>query len=418
MTGSTTEEKTMVSRIAAPVILLLLGATVATADAVAVKDRRGKITWIGIKKEIDEVPITLQNIDLYLDQSTGEIVKDGYAEVHVKPKAGGKQVKIVPRDQVAVVKFSGEPEDLLAGFDNIAAGAMGAALSDFRAVKENKELREVFRIEAYFRIGLIYIQRNAHKSAIKWLSEWPYPDSVYTPQVNQRLALLYTHYRQFGKARAEYEKIERLARITQAWTYKAKLGGVQVDLAERKWPQAEQGASAIAGKVGGNDLLKNEAVLARTLQSMAIINSGKKDRVPEAEALLQKASGIEPVEPQFRALLFVTLGDALYAQGKLEEARFPYMRVACLYPEQRAQVAHALQNVGQIYLDMSEWKRNKEVEGRSDDLFVKGMRQLYECASRHRGTGAAVAAAKTYRQHKKRYEALTVGAEEEKPEGG
>ena len=93
----------------------------------------------------------------------------------------------------------------------------------------------------------------------------------------------------------------------------------------------------------------------------------------------------------------------MYAQGKPEDARFEYMRVVTLYPDVPAQVAHALQNAGQCFLDMSG--REKDDQAKSDELLVTGMKLLAECAGRHKSSPAARSARVTYKKRKADLEA-------------
>ncbi|NJN14518.1 MAG: hypothetical protein HC813_02505 [Planctomycetes bacterium] len=85
-----------------------------------------------------------------------------------------------------------------------------------------------------------------------------------------------------------------------------------------------------------------------------------------------------------RAYLFSTLGNVIYAQGKPEEATYPYMRVVTLFPDS-SYVPGALQNAGQCLLDMAE--RAKDNQAASDEYLVQGMKLLAECAGRHEGVG-------------------------------
>ncbi len=399
----------MIRRIATPVALLLLAVTTVSADVVVLEGRRGKIRLFGIKSEINGEPVTLQNLDRFLEQSTGVVEKDGYKQVVAKKTANAKP-ETFSRDQVLEVRFSTEPDDLLDGFDAISARQLGRALALFKDVRDDINQREVFRIEAAFRIGLIYIQGNKHKTAINVLSNWKHTESVYTPQVHQRLALLYTRYRLYPKAREQYKKIETLPGITARWKHMGRLGSAQVDLAERKWGAAEQTAAGVYNSTQSDKALADAAVYAAAIRGKAILGSDNKERLPEAETFLTKAGNLEGAGPAYTAFLFETLGDVLYAQGKLEDARFPYMRVVCLYPEQTSQVSNCLQNAGQIYVDMSAWPKNQEIEGRSDELFVKGVRLLFECASKYGSTQAGSLARQAYRKHKERYLALTEGA--------
>ena len=91
-----------------------------------------------------------------------------------------------------------------------------------------------------------------------------------------------------------------------------------------------------------------------------------------------------------------------------DEARYAYLRVPCLYPGERGYVATALQNAGQVFIEMSQ--KPDIDQAISDSLFMDGMRLLGECGGRYRGTVASSRAGKLYRQHKARYEELKAQA--------
>jgi Tfp pilus assembly protein PilF len=102
-----------------------------------------------------------------------------------------------------------------------------------------------------------------------------------------------------------------------------------------------------------------------------------------------------------RGFLYVTQGNLLYAQGKPEEARFPYMRAALMCADSGYE-GPAYLNAGQCLLDMSG--RETKDQARSDMLFLNGMKLLATAA----GTYKQADAGKRYRDpaNKARFDAL------------
>jgi tetratricopeptide (TPR) repeat protein len=397
------------------VALVIIGflAPATRGDVVVVKDR-DKVKLFGIKDEIDDVEVTRDNVRGFIQESDGVVVADDYDAVGFKRNERSSNVQTFPRDQVLELHYKDEPAELLDGFDGMQTGAWAQAISAFRDAYENKELRAVFRLEAYFQIGICYASMGNLRRAVEHFQKWPTSKSKYTPEVYRILAEIYTSQKKFDAARAEYKKIEELENIPDDWKYRAALGAIKVAIAERKYADAEQGAKRILSLVGTRKELADARCLALALQAQAILESGDKERLGEAEKLLRDATSLKGVSNTNAALAHLVLGHVLYAAGKGLEARYPYMRVACLYPDERSYVASALQNAGQIFLDLSA---AAEKQAESDEFLMKGMKLLAECGLNYRGTEAAAKAASAYRQHRARYEKLRAKAESEGEQG-
>jgi tetratricopeptide (TPR) repeat protein len=399
------------------VALVIIGflAPATRADVVMVKDRGDEVKLYGIKSEIDGVKVTVDNVRGFIQESDGVIATDDYDGVGFKRNERATKIQTFPRDQVVGILYKEEPAALLDGFDAMQTGAWAQAISAFRDAYENQELRAVFRFEAYFQIGICYVSTNNFTRAIEHFQKWPTSKSKYTPEAYRILAEIFTAKKNFDAARAEYKKIEDLANISDSWKYRASLGAVKVAIAERKYSDAEQGAKRIASLAGTRSELVDARCLALALQAQAILESGDKERLGEAEKLVREATSLKGVSNTNAALAHLILGHVLYAGGKGLEARFPYMRVVCLYPDERSYVASALQNAGQIFLDLSEGAPDAAA---SDEFLMKGMKLLAECGLNYRGTEAAGKATSAYRKYRARYEALKAKAESEGEQGG
>ncbi|MHC4547967.1 MAG: tetratricopeptide repeat protein [Planctomycetota bacterium] len=408
----------MLRKIAALVTLALLFPATAGADVLVLKKRR---QTLGISSEINDVKVTPENVELFLEQSKGVIEREGYDGIEFRKTNKARRTTFYPWSAIEKHFYSTEPDALLDGYDQYQLGAFAQAISDFREVTEDPEVRAVFVLEAYYRIGLCYLNTGNVKTAIAHLSRWPpqtaNPDdrkSVYTPEVKRLLAEIYTSYKQYITARDQYNQIGALPDLPENWRYRAKLGGVKVDIAERKYDEAERKAKSCIAETGGKGELGDANALAHVLLAEAILQSDSADRLPEAETMLQKAAEIEGVSATNRANLYTTLGHVQYKQGNLD-ARFAYMRVVLMYPGESGYVAQALLNAGNCFLDMSG-RAQAEDQAKSDGYLVKAMKLFAQCAGRHRGREAARAAATAYRTHKKRYDEIL--AKEEEAEKG
>lgn len=402
--------------------LAILGAP-AGADYLILK-RGGKLQVWGmpasVGKSNDPIEITPDNVDLYADQSTALIEAEGYDTVTARKTPNAKP-ETFPRSEVVRVEYTTEPEMLVAGLLEMADGKYIAAINDFKEVVADAETRGAYKYRALFEIGRCYYINGRIPECTKHFKEWQPVNSVYTPVVYRFLADLLTEQRKYDDARAQYAQIASLPGITEVWKFNGRLGAVKVDTAERKYDEAERAAATIVRETQNKADVSDAHVLALTLQAEAIWRSGKAERLADATTILERAAAVEGAEPGTRAFMLVTQGNVLYAQGKVEEARFPYLRAALMYPDSGYD-GLAYLNAGQCFLDMSLRLDGKEQE-KSDKFLVDGMRLLATAA----GTYKQGDAAKRYRENKARYDALMAqeagGTEEvaagepEKPEG-
>jgi tetratricopeptide (TPR) repeat protein len=407
-------------RTSATILTLLLLVPVADADVVILK-KGSKLQLLGIDSKIGNVQVTPDNVELFLEKSEGVIDREGYDGIDFRKNSRSRNVKTYTWDEVAAHYYHPEPDALLDGYDQMQLGNFPQAIGAFKEVISDPDIRDVFKPDAYFKMGYCYYSAGRIKDAIALFSRWRYQNSRYTPEVKRFLAEIYTSRKQFTTARDQYNKIAGLPGIPDNWKYKAQLGNVKVDIAEHDYEKAERTAKSIAEATGRTDALADANVIAHILQAEAILQSDATDRLPDAEALLLRACDVKGVPHVTRAYLFATLGDVQYKQGKLEEARFPYMRVVLMYPDQPAYVAHSLLNAGQCFLDMSGRLIDTDA-AKSDEYLVHAMKLLAQCAGRHRGSAPAAAAAKAYRTHKARYDKIVAATgesgEEEKEAAG
>lgn len=390
-------------RILLATLLAAVFAAPSAADVLIVKKGKG-FDILGLKsKSESDVEITIENWKAFVDESTGVVEREGYDAVWFKKTARGssKAVRYSIEDVVDIA-YTTEPDNLLDGYDFQSTGAWGQAIGAFRAVVGDANVRPVYRVEADFQIGLSYLKGGSYKQALGHFAKWDKGNSKYTPQVYRIVAEILTVYKKFDQARIWYRKIPALDGIPNTWKFRARLGEVMVDIKERKYKEAETNAQAIARETGGNARLNDARALALALRGQAIREAGDAARLPEAQQVLEQAVQITGVSDTNMALAYSQLGDVIYAQGKPEAARYPYMRVVTLYPNESNYVANALLNAGQCFLDMS--MRVKDDQAKQDQYLVHGMKLLAECAGRHRGSTPARNAATTYRKNKAMYE--------------
>jgi tetratricopeptide (TPR) repeat protein len=384
------------------VTLAVLGAS-ARADGIIYK-RGGKLQVWGMPEKVgagqNQVEVTPENAQLFADLSTGLIESEGYDSVTAKKTASAKS-ETFARSEVVSVFYSAEPTGLVEGLAKMDAGQYLQAISDFRDVVQDGEERDTFRQQAAFLIGICYYSGGRRADCIKHYQNWKAVNSRYTPEVFSSLGELLTEDRKFPEARAQYDQIPKLPGIPDEWKYKARLGAVRVDIAERKFDDAERTAQAIGRETQSRTDLTDATALAQVLVADAIWKSGKTERFGEMVPVLARTEALEGMSVKTRGFLYVTQGNLLYAQGKPEEARFPYMRAALMCADSGYE-GPAYLNAGQCLLDMSG--RETKDQARSDMLFLNGMKLLATAA----GTYKQADAGKRYRDpaNKARFDAL------------
>jgi tetratricopeptide (TPR) repeat protein len=227
--------------------LATLGAA-ARADCMILK-KGGKLQVWGMPATVggaqNPIEITPENAELYADQSTGIIEAEGYDVITAKRGASAK-AETIPQSEVVAVFYSSEPDSLVGGLAEKDAGQFLQAIGEFRTVLQDPEAREPFKQRALFEIGICYYSAGRRADCIKHFQAWKAGNSKYTPEVYRILAELNTEDRDYAKARAQYDEIPKLPGIPDSWKFRARLGGVRVDIAERKFDDAERTAQGIA----------------------------------------------------------------------------------------------------------------------------------------------------------------------------
>ena len=383
-------------------ITIAVFGTHAQADGIIYK-RGGRLQLWGWPATVgpanNPIEITPENAQLYADLSTGLIETEGYDSITAKKTASAKS-ETFAASEVVDVFYSSLPEALADGLATMDAGNYLQAIGQLREVLQDPEARDTFKQQANYQIGICYFSGGRRADCLKHYQAWKAVNSKFTPEVYSAVAGLLTEDRKFAEARAKYEEIGTLPGIPDLWKFKARLGGVRVDIAERKYDDAERTAQTIARETQTRADLVDANALAQVLQADSIWKSGKTERFGEGAMMLEKrGADLEGATNQTRAFLLVTLGNLLYAQGKPEEARFPYMRAALMCPDSGYE-GTAYLNAGQCLLDMSG--RETKDPARSDELFKDGMKLLGTAA----GTYKQADAAKRYRENKSRYDGL------------
>ncbi|MHC4938222.1 MAG: tetratricopeptide repeat protein [Planctomycetota bacterium] len=393
------------ARILGVVLLVGFACQLARADVLVIKKGRG-VRILGLEKEIDGQEVTADNWRIYLPKSEGVIVEENYDSIVWKKNAKTKKVETFELEEVAEVGLAPMQRDgaLDEGHQYFANRNLSGAIRAFQECAANEEARPVDRNEANFMIGFTYAAFGRVPSARKHFAAWSGGKSKYTPEAYRLLAEIHTGGQKYKNARATYQRIIDLPDIPAAWQIKAKAGLVKVDIAERKFKEAESKAAGIAKEAERANENDGRA-LAMGLQAQAIVASQDEPRYPEAEKIVRDAIDLKGVSNGNLAFLYAGLGDVLYAQKKGEDARFPYMRVVELYPEERGYVAHALYNAGNIFVQMAQAAQLAGNEKEYCDYMIKGMLLISECGRKYSGTGAARQASAVWRKNKAAYEA-------------
>lgn len=402
------------------VVLLGLTAGLASADVVITKSGRNKVRINGLPDKIGEDEVTQTNWRIFVPKSTGVILEDNYDSILYKKSAKAKNstAKVIPKSSVVDYMLAPLQQDanLDAGHGRLGNGNIAGALRAFQDVLASETARPVDKHEANFMIGFAYLKSGRVKSAAAHFAKWNGGKSKYTPDVLRLLGEIQTAGKKYKAARATYARIGALPDITEDWKFKARCGLVKVDIAERKYKEAEQAAGAIAKAA---EKSPDAQALALGLQAQAIVFAQDEARFGDSEKLLKQALELKGVSNTQRAFLNLTLGDCLYAQRKLDEARYPYLRVVELYSDERGYVGTALLNAGNCFIDLAGKALNEQSQAEHDDLLVKGMKLIIDAGQRY-GQRAARA---VYKKNKPEYDAAKKrlgdgGAKAETPKDG
>ena len=201
----------------------------------------------------------------------------------------------------------------------------------------------------------------------------------------------------------ETAEIESFPELPEASVLSAKLGLVKVEIAENKFGEAEAALGRIKAR---NTRAKDANTTAgiAVLRARIVIKSNAVDRFEEVRRELEKvAEDLKGVDDANRAAVYAALGDILFKQGKSDEARFPYMRVVCMYPSESGQVANCLLNAGQCFINLATAQKETD-KAKYKQYLDEGMKLLRECAGKYKNPGAR----KAYRRYKAEWEALKV----------
>jgi len=391
-----------------PAILLLAAFAASTAAAdVLIVESRGKPKIEGLDDEIDGTEVTLDNWRIFLPKSEGVVLEHNYDSVLWKRNERTRREETFPIAQVIEVALApGKRHPALdEGYQYLAQRNLAGAIRAYQECASDEKARPVDRHEASFQVGYTYAAFGRLKSAKGHFEKWNGGKSIHTPEAYRLLAEIYTGEQKFADARKTYQRIIDLPDLPDALKLKGEAGLVKVDIAERNYEEAERKAAALARTASRDEKLNDGRAFAMGLQAQAIIFAKDEKRLPESEQILRSALELASLTDSTKAFLYSTLGDALYAQRKLREARFPYMRVVELYPEESGYVANSLLNAGNCFIDLAGEAQNNGNEATYCDYMIKGMLLISECGLKHKGTTAARQAGGVWRKNKAAYEA-------------
>ncbi|MCZ6572836.1 MAG: hypothetical protein O7C98_06665 [Planctomycetota bacterium] len=391
-------------RILSVLLIVLLLAPVAGADALCVKTQKGRRV-LGLPSSMGLVKITCDNYVLYVEDSKAKILANQYDGLKVKVK--GKE-RLYAHSDVHSYEFTDLPEDFVEGKAQQGVRAYQQARRSFGALKDDPDAPTVFREAADFEYGMCLLGLGKRKSAKAHFGKWSHTASYYTPLVYELQAKLALIGEDFAGARARYKAIVLLPGIPQDWKYKGKLGDALVDLEEAKYAEAERTATELLREMGAATTLADPRAQAYVIIARAVYKGSQVDRYEEALQKLQAAKSIEGVSSALMGQVYSIEGDLLFIVKRHSDARYAYMRVWLSHNDEPANVAHCLVEAGKCFFNLSALEEGND-QAKSDELFKKGFRLIQECASRYRGTPARKTAVGLYRQYKPKNDKLTTG---------
>jgi len=381
--------------ILAAFVALLVVAGSAPADVVITK--KGRI--YGLPSKINRVDVTPHVAKQNLSKSRGNISAYGYRGLTF---TRGKKNTLIPYAGIVYEAFTEEDADWADGMRNLDIGDFGQALAAFQDCVKSAEARPIFMIDSTYWSIICLASQGNWRAATPMLSSWKFPDSRWTLQVNRILGERYIFKKNYAAARKAFAATIALPEIGAVHKLKAKLGGVKVDLAEKKFNDAKTNLTVIATQAKREKNADDVLVLIAVLNAKLAMASDD-GNLEKAKKDLQEAAKLDVVD---KAALYEGLGNVQFKMGDHDGARYAYLRVITMYPGEVNIVSNSLLSAGQCFLNLYEKAKNDEQTDEACQYLTEGMTLLKQAGgARYRNKEAR----KTYRQYKPALDALDKG---------
>ncbi|MCX7421173.1 MAG: tetratricopeptide repeat protein [Planctomycetia bacterium] len=278
-------------------------------------------------------------------QVQGEIGAINKTEVAVKPRTGDP-IK-VPANDIASVKWDGEPAKLNIARGNEDRGLFDQALETYSEV--HKDAIGKLKVHLEFLIARTLAKQaleDASKidDAVKKLEAFSKNDHFAHFEAVSYLGQVYAVKGDFAKSQTAYEALGKAPWNDFKMASKIAVGRMQ--LKQNDISGAEKSFGEAASGKADTDAEKARFAEAQVGKAACLV---KQMKIDEGLKLIDEVINTTSVdETRAMAEAYIIQGDCLQAQQKLKEAAIAYLHVPVLFPKEKSAHAEALYNLAKI----------------------------------------------------------------------
>jgi tetratricopeptide (TPR) repeat protein len=287
----------------------------------------------------------------------GTVQSETAAEVVVKL---GATTVTVPAEQVASVRYDGQPASLALAESAENAGQLARAADQYKKAVSEASGKPLVERAARFKqaevtadLALADPSRAAEAVALLDAFLRAFPDGRQAPAAREALARLQLQKGDYAAAEKTAAELARSPRSAD----RAALLRARVLARKGEHEQALTALNRLAASApaGSNPSLNREARLARA-ESLAALKRYSEAET-EARAVI-KALPAEDAPSQSAA--YNTLGDCLRAAGRPKDALLAYLHTDLLYAKDKEQHPRALAQIARLWRELNQEPRADE----------------------------------------------------------
>jgi tetratricopeptide (TPR) repeat protein len=285
----------------------------------------------------------------------GTIQTESPSEIEIQ--VGGSN-QSVPIDQIASVKYDGQPASLGLAESRESNGSLTEAVELYnKSATEASdkpfvvEKAQIGRARVLAELGMT--DPKMLGDAIRTLSNFisSHPKSRHALSAHELLAELQLYKADFTGAS---KTASDLAKLPSAGS-RGTILQARIDVKQKKYNEALAAADTVVSSSGKNSASKRDALLVK---AEALAGLGK---YPEAEAAareVMKGAGAE--DAQVQAAAYNTMGDCLIAAGKKNEALYAYLHTDLVFFKNKDEHAKALARLVKLFRELKRDDRAQE----------------------------------------------------------
>jgi tetratricopeptide (TPR) repeat protein len=289
----------------------------------------------------------------------GTVQSESSTEVIVKL---GSNTVTVPADQVATIRYTGQPATVALAESRESAGQLGEAADLYKKAAAEASSKPLVEQAARFKqaevtadLALADPTRAADAVALLEKFVTAYPATRHTTAALEALARLQIQKGDVDAAGKTISSLEKLpAGADRAALLRARVLARQGDRAKALDELDRLIKSAPAGSARGLE--------AKLSHAENLAGLGK---FPEAEAEVRGViKGLPAEDAPGQSLAYNTLGDCLRAAGRPKDALIAYLHTDVLYAKDKEQHPRALARIAQLWRQLDRGDRADEVAQR------------------------------------------------------